>query len=109
MRSNVNHFIQNIINIIAVIEAALFKIKSYVLNPGRFSELQSIGEKKERLLSEKPLPYFFEEKLGLVDRSIDKPNMVNIIKWINEISGDTVESGSRSFFDVTSLVNIVKS
>lgn len=90
-----------------VIEAAMFGIKNFVLNPEGFSISQLTEAQHKQTKYE--YPFLFEEKMGLVERSIEKPNMNRIQKWIEGIPGKvTYENDLRNSFDVACLLDIVK-
>ena len=91
-----------------VIEAALFNVKNFVLNPKGFSPFQASDEKKVTRSPIQQLPYTFEENQGLVERSKEQPDKDQINKWVNALTDDFTKLEHESFFDTASLVKIVK-
>lgn len=82
-----------------VVEAALFGIKSYVINPGRVSGIASSSKPDSVDESSSELPYLKEEEEGFITRTQGIPNAQSIMHWINDgdLENDSVSKLQLSF------------
>lgn len=90
-----------------VIEASLFGIKTYLLNPGFFSVQQasSIYQKSKAAAFE--LPYVKQEADGLIMRANSYQCAESLIQWINEINSQNQISGMPITFNENKLLELV--
>jgi hypothetical protein len=91
-----------------VIEASSMSVKSFILNPGGFSEIQVTdgGYKTGNEFEE--IPYEYHEKMGFVTRSQLNVSVDKILHWVSSLKSSEIKvEPVKQRFDNSVIVDLV--
>ena len=92
-----------------VLDASLFGVKTYLLNPGQFSVSHASSQYKQSSKAFFELPFRKQESDGLLQRANGFPNTQPFVEWINQLNPRNKPDITPIIFDENKLYELVTS
>ena len=91
----------------SVIEATNFAIPSFVMNPGKFSSLQTPTELRGEILIEEGLPYSSKLYSKFVERSSNSIEELTLSNWLQELNFTSASDFNKSSFNKAVMMKLI--